>query len=329
VARLAALPFAVCAVQLLAATGAAAVPTGAAVPLPDVAVLPAADRHVSLVVNVPASAKTVRPESVSVTVRGARQPTTVVPVISDQLAVGLVVDASEAGGKQLQAWLSAAARFVLETPAATRAAVIADTTPPVVVAGLRQGPIDLVRALSAVRAHGERRTSEALTLAMRQLPAAPPGPRVVVLYTSSPDAGGEAAAALAGRLTKAHALLVVVSTATDTLYWSRVTRATGGLLAPALAPAVTPALDQVAEMLRTRYLITFPTPGRVPAQASVRVDLGDVALTAEAVVPAADGVGQPAHPGSGSSGVTWMTVILLVVLVGVLTLLVAAALRPT
>lgn len=313
--------------QGFAVTGVVAAPTGAAIPLSDVAVLPTTDRHVSLVANVGADTEPVRSESVSVTVGGVRQPTTVVPVISDQLAVALVVDASENGSKSLQAWLSAAARFLLEAPAATRAAVIADTTPPLVVAGLRQGPIELVRALSAVQAHGKRSTSDALTLAVRQLPATPSGPRVVVLYTSAPDAGGEAAAALAARLMKAHALLVVVSTATDPLYWSSVARATGGLLAPAVAPAVVPALDQVGAMLRARYLITFPTPPKLPAQVSVRVAVGDVTLTADAAVPAADsGVGGQSD--SGGSGVLWVTAVLGVVVVSALALLVAAALRP-
>jgi hypothetical protein len=312
--------------QGLAATGVAAAPSGAAIPLSDVAVLPTADRHVSLVANVGADTDPVRSESVSVTVGGVRQPTTVVPVLSDQLAVALVVDASENGSKSLQAWLSAAARFLLEAPAATRAAVIADTTPPLVVAGLRQGPIDLVRALSAVQAHGKRSTSDALTLAVRQLPAAPSGPRVVVLYTSAPDAGGEPAAALAARLTKAHALLVVVSTATDPLYWSSVARATGGLLAPAVAPAVVPALDQVGAMLKARYLITFPTPPKLPAQVSVRVAVGDVTLTADAAVPAANSGGGGQSDSGG--GALWVTAVLGVVVVSALALLVAAALRP-
>src|SRR3712207_9468757 len=43
---------------------------------------------------------------------------------------------------------------------------------------LQQNPTDVVRALSGIQAGGERRTSEALNLALRQLPANPTGPRV-------------------------------------------------------------------------------------------------------------------------------------------------------
>jgi hypothetical protein len=313
-------------VQSLMATGAAAVPTStAALPLPDVAVLPAADPRVSLVVNVGGDVQPVQPEAVSVTVGGARQPTAVEPVMSDELAVGIVIDASEAGADQLPAWLSGAARFVLEAPAAAQAAVVADTTPPLILAKLQQGPVNLVRTLSGVQPRGNRQTSEALSLAVDQLPATPTdksgaGPRVIVMYTSAPDAGGEPAAHLGARLARAHVLLVVVSTAADTRYWSTAARATGGFLAPAGAPTVRPALDQVATMLRARYLVSFPAPSRRPTHASVRVNLQDVAMAADVVVPAAQN-----PPGSRP----WQNVLLwVVVAVAVVTLGLGAVLRP-
>lgn len=310
----------------LSSTGAMAVPTGAAaVPLPDVAVLPKADPQVSMVINVGDGTQPVRQESVSVVVGGAPQPATVVPIMSDQLAVGIVVDASEAGSDQLHAWLSGAARFVLEAPAAARATIIADTTPPRVLAPLQQGPVDLVRALSGVQPHGQRQTADALALAVRQLPAAPPGPRVVILYTTAPDAGGEPAGQLAARLAKAHVLLVVASTAPDTQYWSTAARATGGFLAPAGPSAVVPALDQIATMLQTRYLVTFPTPDQRPSHAFVRVDLPDVAMAADVVVPgtrtAVDGetADDPGRPGKGGASSTdvalWAAVLGAVVLI--------------
>jgi hypothetical protein len=326
VARLTVLILVVCAAQSLAGAGAAAAPAGTAVPLPDVAVFPATGRQVSLIVNVGGDARPIRPEAVSVTVGDVRQQTTVVPVISDQLATGLIIDASEAGGRSLQGWLSGASRFVLELPAAARTAVITDSTPPAVVAGLQQGPVDLVRALSAVQSRGERRTSEAFTLALRQLPATPAGPRVLVLYTSSPDAGGEPATRLAARLRNAQTVLVVVSSATDTGYWSTVTRATGGSLAPATAAVTNPAFNQVATALRARYLVGFPTPAELPATAAVRVDAGAVTLTANPVVPAS-GAEDGESPRSGSGG-RWVKVLLAVVAVGALALLASAALRP-
>jgi von Willebrand factor type A domain len=317
----------------LTGTGAGAVPTSAAaVPLPDVAVLPKADPQVSMVINVGGGTQPVRQELVSVVVGGARQPATVEPIMSDQLAVGIVVDASAAGGDQLQSWLSGAARFVLEAPPAARTALVADTTPPRVLAPLQQGPVDLVRAISGVQARGKRQTADALTLAVRQLPAAPTGPRVVILYTTAPDVGGEPAAQLAARLAKAHVLLVVASTSPDTQYWSTAARATGGFLAPAGPSAVVPALDQIATMLRTRYLVRFPTPDQRPSHAFVRVDLPDVAMAADVVVP---GSGVPVDeqpaPGRGGNGSAVRTnVTLWAAAVGaVLLILVAAAIRRT
>jgi hypothetical protein len=317
----------------LTGTGAGAVPTGAAaVPLPDVAVLPKADPQVSMVINVGGGTQPVRQELVSVVVGGARQPATVEPIMSDQLTVGIVVDASAAGGDQLQSWLSGAARFVLEAPPAARTALVADTTPPRVLAPLQQGPVDLVRAISGVQARGKRQTADALTLAVRQLPAAPTGPRVVILYTTAPDVGGEPAAQLAARLAKAHVLLVVASTSPDTQYWSTAARATGGFLAPAGPSAVVPALDQIATMLRTRYLVRFPTPDQRPSHAFVRVDLPDVAMAADVVVPGS-GVPvdeQPAPGRAGNGSAVRTNVTLWAAVVGaVLLILVAAAIRRT
>jgi hypothetical protein len=308
------LVFVTCAVQWLAATGAAATQ------IVVVAVLPPADHNVSLAVDVHSEAEPVSSESLSVIVDGVRQPSSAVPVISDQLLAGLVVDASQSGSRQLQAWLSGATRFVLEAPATGRIAVVADTTPPTVVAPLQQGAQGVLDALTAVQPRGERRTSDALSLVVRQLPNSSTRPRVLVLYTSAPDAGGETATHLAERLTKAHALLVVITTAADTQYWSRATRATGGVLAPALPSTVERAFDQVAIALRARYLLTIPTPTRLPAQVSVQVDTGAETLAADAVIPALRGSGSDGR-GLGGAGSLWLLLI-----AGVLVTVIAALL---
>jgi hypothetical protein len=109
---------------------------------------------------------------------------------------------------------------------------------------------------------------------------------VVILYTGAADASGSSSDDLAARLARDHVLLVVVSTATDTRYWSDATRPTGGFLAPAGTSTVVPALDQVATTLRNRYLVTFPAPAQLPTLASVRVDLPDVSMSADVLVPA-------------------------------------------
>jgi hypothetical protein len=281
-----------------------ALPASAAVPLPIVAVLPGVERT-TLVVDLGAGAGPIGGKAVTVTVGGAPQPATVTPVISDRLAVALLVDASEAGAATLPAWLSAAARFILEVPAETVAAAVADTSPPAVLAPAQRGPMGVVRALSAVQAGGQRRTSAALDLAMKQFGATATGPRVVVCYTSSADAGGESATALAARVNRAGTILVVVGTAAST-YWADAARATGGFFAPAGTPVVVPALDQVETTLRGRYLVQFPTPRARPARASVRIDTGSLALTGDVVIPAeADTLARPSRTSGLATGAVW------------------------
>jgi hypothetical protein len=277
-----------------------------------VAVIPGAGQT-SLVVDL--SAATARPGAAVVTVDGAPRQARITPVVSERLTVALAVDTSGAGSAALPAWLSAAARFTLEAPAGTRAAAVADTTPPVVIAAPQRGPTGIVQALSAVRAGGDRSTSDMLTLATRQFPATATAPLVIVLYTSSVDAGGESSAALSARLRQAGAMLVVVGTTADSAYWSRTSLATGGFFAPARTPVVVPALDQVATTLRNRYLVTFPTPPGRPAWASVRIDAGNLTLTGDAVIRAGTGAG-PARPAPAPG---W------VVIAGCLVVLLAAA----
>jgi von Willebrand factor type A domain len=273
----AALLLALIAVQWFGPAAAAA-----PVPLPVAAVL-VGGAQTSLVVDLSASTPSGR-RSVSVTRDGAPQRAQLVPVVSDGLAVALVVDTSAAGAATLPAWLSAGARFILEAPATTQAVVIADSAPAAAITGPQRGPTGVVRALTDVRARGERDTAAALTLAMRQFPATAAGRRVVVLYTTGADAGGESAAALAARFRASGTILVVVGTAGGDPYWSAAAAATGGFFAPAGDPVVIPALDQVETTLRGRYLVQFPTPPRLPARVSVRVDTGDLTLTGDPIV---------------------------------------------
>jgi hypothetical protein len=268
-------------VAMLGPGGAAA---AAPVPLPVAAVL-VNGPQTSVVVDLSAAARSAR-RSVSVTREGTPQQASLDPVVSDALAVALVVDTSAAGAATLPAWLSAGARFILEAPATTQAVVIADSAPATVITGPQRGPSGVVRALTSVRARGERDTAAALGLAARQFPAAAAGHRVVVVYTTAVDAGGESAAALAARFRANGTILVVVATAAGEPYWAAAAAATGGFFAPAGDPVVIPALDQVETTLRGRYLVRFPTPPALPTRVSVQVDAGDLALTGEAIVAA-------------------------------------------
>ena len=257
-------------------------PASAAAPLPVAAVL-TGGAQTTLVVDLSASTRAGR-RTVAVTLGGRAQRADLVPVMADGLTVALVVDASSEGAGTLPAWLSAAARFILEAPGTTRAVVIADRGPAAALTPPLRGPTGVVQALTSVTAGGDRDTGAALALAARQFPQAPAGRRVIVMYTTAADAGGEEAAALATRLREAGTILVVVGTAGDA-YWSGAAAATGGFFSPAGRPVVVPALDQVESTLQGRYLIRFPTPPALPARVSIRVETGDVTLTAETVVP--------------------------------------------
>jgi hypothetical protein len=284
-----------------------------------VATLPG-DGQTALVVDLSASSGPVARSAATVAVNGTPQPARLEPVVSDLMTVTLVVDTSAAGSATLSSWLSAATRFVLETPTGTQTAAIADTSPPTVISQPQRGPVGIVGALSGVHAGGQRKTSDALTLAMGQFPGTPVGRRVVVLYTTAPDAGGESATDLGGRFRRAGTILVVVGTSI-TPYWGTAARATGGFFAPTRTPVVVPALDQVDTTLRGRYLVLFPTPRTLPAQAEVRIDLAGLSLAAKALVQAE---AVPASAAAGSPGVR--TLLVVAVILAVLLVIVALAL---
>jgi hypothetical protein len=303
---------------LVPSLGSAAV--AAPVPLPVVAVLPAAEQT-ALVVDLSATTGPVARSAATVTVDGTQIPARLEPVVSDLLTVAFVIDTSDAGRAALSGWLSAATRFVLEAPTGIQAVAVADATPPKVIAPLQRDRVGMVRALSGVRADGQRSTSDALTLALRQLPGSPVGRRVVVLYTTAADAGGESAAALSGRFRRAGAILVAVGAAGGSPYWDDAARQTGGFFAPIGTPAVVPALDQVDTTLRGRYLVQFPTPSPLPARVQVRVDAPDLTLIGETVIR------EDTVPASAASKwpSTWVIVIAAALLAALL-ILVAAAL---
>lgn len=274
----------------------------------------APDRQVTLVADVrPANGKQVPLERFAVMADDVRLPTRTVPVISDRPAIGLVVDASAAGATAVHDGVSGAANFLLQMPLAARTVVVADTTPPRVLAPLRVGAAVALQALSAVPVQGQPDTSKALTLVLGQLPPTGDGLRVVVVQTSRPDAGGEPAANLAERLQEAHVVLSVVTTGRDTDYWTKVTAATGGVVVAAPPAAPMTAFDDVAAALRTRYVVTFAPPEQLPARVAVQVRTADGTLTADAVVPKPSGaVGPAAEPrpvrdGDGGIDLLWLT----------------------
>ena len=282
--------------------GPAVATAGAAQPQAIAAPAGTWDGRSRLTVDMPGDEET--PGSVTVTVGGAPQAARVVPLLSDRTATVVVVDASDAGGPQLQPGLSGSASLVLTAPPAARSALVADKDPPAVVAPLAVGSSDTLRGLTTVRPGGARRTAAALDLALQQLPPGPDDPRVVVLYTAAPDAGGPSAADLAARLTEAGAVLAVVVPAPDVpTYWAATAAATGGT-AVATRSGVIAAFDALAAALRTRCLVTFPVPHVLPFAAVVHADTPQGPVTADAVVsPPVAAVGSTAarSPESGGS----------------------------
>lgn len=294
--RAAVAALALIATQIFATQVFLAAPAEAAtVPLPVASVVSAGGKT-TLVVDLSASSRAGK--DATVTLNGADQPATLTPVLSAGLALSLVADTSKASEASLPAWLSGAARFILEAPAATEAVVIGDSLPAKVVVGPQRGALEIVRGLDKVTAQGPRDTAAALKLAAGQFPAAAAARRVVVYYTAAPDAGGISAPALAAEYRAAQTMLVVVGTADTSSYWSQATAPTGGFFAPAGNPVVVPALDQVQTQLDSRYLVQFATPPARPATVSVTVHTADLTLAGDVPIPGAD----PAVADSSAAG---------------------------
>jgi hypothetical protein len=288
---------------------------GAATPAPPqlklVSVDAAEDRQVSLVTEV-RSREDASPKF-SVTTGDVPVRPTVVPLIPDQAALAVVVDAS-AGTSAWHEGSAGAANLLLQLPPASRTLVVADTKPPKVLAPVQTGAPEALRALSSERPQGERATAEALTLAAQQLPPISNGRRVIVLYTVGRDAGGLSVADLVRRLAAADAVLAVVSRGSDMRYWSRVALATGGVLVAPGPSSVMSAFDEVMASLRARYVLSFPTPQELPSRVSVRVSTADGTQTAQAVVSPGQ-VGGTDPPGAafeeGGGMFTWIWFVVL------------------
>ncbi|HEX6755487.1 MAG TPA: hypothetical protein VF109_06030 [Mycobacteriales bacterium] len=281
----------------LAVTGLWAATAGAAPRLDVAAVVPVPSaRYVSLVAGVRPAPPTLPPGAFRVTVGGAPVPATAMPVVSDELVTGLVLDTSAAGGAALQGGVNGSAGYLLQLPTGARTLVVTDGGPPAVLVPLGWEALDAVSALNSIQAGGRRDTGAALDLALSRLPEIPGRPRVLMLYTGAADAGGEPAESLSARLRASGVLLTVVATGSDQRYWSRVAGETGGLLVTARGQAALRAFDEVASVLNGRYVVTLPMPAELPAQVEVRVTTPRGTAAATATVP-----GTPPPPAAAPS----------------------------
>ena len=274
-----------------------AAPGGAAEPVVDAVLLGPADGQIRMVLRLPDGAG--GPETTpSVSVDGVPQRAAVDPLLSDRLAVALVVDASADGAEALPSALAGAANLALAVPASARRAVVADTSPPAVVVPWPSGAAGVAGGLGEVRSGGARDTAAALDAAVAQLPADAVDPRLVVLFTSAPDAGGDPARAVAERLRSAGVVLAVLTTLDGPRvppFWGEVAAATGGLavVAPP-AQGLAPTERVVSALARTR-LLTMPAPPDLPATVVVRTG----SSTTEVVLPAAAAPSPSAGPRLG------------------------------
>ena len=277
---------AVFSVALVAVLSVAGAPVAAAQASLDVVASGVADGRARLIVGTDDGPP--GPPSVSVWVAGVAQPTRVDALLSERLAMALVVDTSTDAAAVLPAGATGAANLVLAAPPAARGTLVVGSAPPVVAAPWPSGREAMLAGLSAVQPGGTRATAAALDLALAQLPAVATDPRIVVLFTAAPDAGGEPAAAVVDRMRAAGAVLAVVETggAGPADFWSTTAAGTGGVAVRAASTDVVAAFDRVTQALQRRWLVTIPAPERLPATVVVRTGGGAAPLTAEAVVPA-------------------------------------------
>jgi hypothetical protein len=262
------------------------------------------DRQVTLIIDLPGVAQQpLPPESFSAKVHGSPQGGQVGPVLSDELAVSFVIDASESGLHVFPDGARGVGTFLLAQPSSTRSALVVDASPPAVEAPLQPGPTATLRALTTVRPQGGRATSDALDLAVRELPPGTADPRHLVLYTGAADAGGEPAADLANRLHAAGVPLSVVAAVGAEQpvpqYWSAVAGATGGVAVAAPPGQAIAAFDRLAAALGSRYLMRFPVPSGLPANAVIRVETPSGALSSTVLIPAVNS--GPAVPAAVSA----------------------------
>jgi hypothetical protein len=247
-----------------------------------------------------------------------RVPATTAPLLDAAGRTALVVDASAGGAQALPEVLSGAAGFLLRLPDTARVTVVADGTPPRSVTPRPVARAAALNALVDVRpAQGGPSTIEALDLALRDVPRTGAGhPLVLLQTTTAPPQDAQQARQLVERLRGARAVLAVVAAPGLASAWAEVATPTGGLAVEAAPTAVADAFDEVAQVLRGRWLVTFVAPtGAASAELQVRVG-GDVLTTdvplSEGQGPAQDqgqgqgqqGQGQGQRPGDGTAGTT-------------------------
>ncbi|HEX6576951.1 MAG TPA: VWA domain-containing protein, partial [Jiangellaceae bacterium] len=215
--------------------------------------------------------------SCSVTIYGEPVDTTVSPMASGDLSVALVIDtASGLTSQELAAVQSGAAEFLLRLPEGAHSTVIAAADQPEVVAPMSEHPAEALSAVSALQVGGSPATMTATMLAAQSFESALPGPRAIIVYTQGLDEPGELAdrVRLSQAVLHSEAVLNVIQTGTETL-WPSVVDQAGGVVVTTDAGDIVQSFGDLAATLGDQYLVTFETPGALPAVAQVTFQAGD------------------------------------------------------
>ncbi len=253
---------------LVTASAAMAAPGGPQV----VATWAASDHQVAAMVALPPSSPapatpgpTLDRASVTASAAGVVVRSRFATVLSDTAAVALVLpDSSEVAPDLRGGLLSAATDFLLQRPGQTRTGVVADRSPPKVVAPASVGVVDDVRAISTLTGVGAGATVDAIALATEQVLASPAAStvtsRVLVLATGDVPTG-PAATAVAERLRAAGVVLAVVDASGDPAYWTQAATTTGGVAVSVRRPGgAFAAFEELRRALEGRLLVTFDRP---------------------------------------------------------------------
>ena len=298
-----------------------------------IAVHTGASQQVTMVVEPPSTARgrAANEETCTVTFDGETVATTVEPMASGDLSVALVIDtATSLTAEELAAVQKGAIDFLLGLPPSAQTMVVTAGGEPEVVASLDAHPAEAVGAISALSAGGSRDTSAATRLAAESLQSAPPGPRVIVVYTRGADDADPSVEQLSDAVLQADAVIDVIPTGSESIWPSVVERAGGVVLPPTGAADIAQSYGRLATMLSDQYLVTFQAPDELPALAQVAFRGGDQEYRTVVDVPDADTEQAAPTEGrpSGSRGIAALASLLVAGLV-LIVLIVLALVRRT
>ncbi|MBD0292196.1 MAG: VWA domain-containing protein [Jiangellaceae bacterium] len=213
-------------------------------------------------------------DELSVTVDDEPVAATVTPLASSRLSVALVIDTgSNVTAEELRAVQSGATEFLLRLPQDAHTLVVDAGQDPEVVAALSPGTSEALSAVSAMRTGGSSSAAAGVLLAARASQAAPPGPRVIIVYAPGLDEHGVLAERLSQAVLQAEAVLNVILTGADP-FWELVVDRTGGTVVRTGASQVVRSYADLAAALGNQYFLAFKAPGELPTVAEVVLRAG-------------------------------------------------------